>query len=115
VRYRAAMDANLLHQGIAAAMGLADAANAFVEQRAPWAQAKDPARAAELDDTLAALARTLAALAALLEPFMPERMRALTRDLGRDEVPMLADVAGLDLAGCTVQRGAVLFPRPDRK
>jgi methionyl-tRNA synthetase len=115
VRYRAAMDSNLLHQGIAAAMDLADAANAFIERQAPWAQAKDPARAEELNATLATLARTLAALATLLEPFMPERMRALAGDLGLEDIPALADVAGLDLAGRSVRRPAVLFPRPDRK
>jgi methionyl-tRNA synthetase len=115
VRYRAAMDANLLHQGIGAAMELADAANAFIEEQAPWAQAKDPGRVHELDATLASLARTLAALATLLEPFMPERMRALASELGLDEIPMLADVADLDLAGRPVHRVDVLFPRSDRK
>jgi methionyl-tRNA synthetase len=115
VRYRAAMDANLLHQGIAATRELADAANGFVETRAPWAQAKDPARALELDATLAALARVLAALTTFLEPFMPERMRRLAGDLGLDDVPLLDQVADLDLTGRTVQRGEVLFPRLDRK
>jgi methionyl-tRNA synthetase len=115
VHYRAAMDANLLHQGIAAGMALADAANAFVEERAPWAQAKDPDQAAALDATLAALARALATLAALLEPFMPERMRRLALDLGLEDVPLLDHLARLDLAGCSVHRDQVLFPRADRK
>jgi methionyl-tRNA synthetase len=115
VRYRAAMDANLLHQGIAAAMELAGAANGFIEEQAPWSLAKDPDQASELDDTLAALARTLAALATLLEPFMPDKMRTLARTLGLEEIPLLDDVADLDLTGHTAQRGDVLFPRPDRK
>jgi methionyl-tRNA synthetase len=115
VGYRAAMDANLLHQGIGAAMALADAANSFIERQEPWALAKDPDRAAELDDTLAALARTLAALTSLLEPFMPERMRVLAAELGLDGIPLLADVAALDLPGKTVRRGEGLFPRADRK
>jgi len=115
VQYRAAMDADLLHQGIAAAMVLAGAANGFVEERAPWAQAKDPARAAELDATLASLARALVALATLLEPIMPERMRQLARDLGLDDVPLLDEVADIDLGGRTVTRGDVLFPRLDRR
>ena len=114
VRYRAAMDGNLLHQGIAAAMELTGAANGFVEERAPWAQAKDPGQSDDLDATLGALARALAALATMLEPFMPERTRSLARDLGLDDVPLLDDVATLDLAGRTVHRGEVLFPRPAR-
>ncbi|MGK7313338.1 MAG: methionine--tRNA ligase [Candidatus Longimicrobiales bacterium M2_2A_002] len=115
VRYRAAMDADLLHQGIATAMELTSAANAFVEERAPWAQAKDPGQSDALDATLAALARGLAALATLLQPFMPDKMARLARSLGLDAVPLLDEVAELDLADHTVDRGDVLFPRPDRK
>ena len=115
VRYRSAMDRNLLHQGIAAAMELAGAANSFIEERAPWKQAKDPDSADALDATLAALARTLGALAALLEPFMPVKMARLAEDLGLDQIPALDDVATLDLAGLTARRGDVLFPRPERQ
>ena len=116
MRYRSAMDANLLHQGAAAALDLAGAANGFVETRAPWAQAKDPARAAELDATLAALARALVALSTLLEPFMPGTMPELARRLGYDRVPALAEIASIDLTNRRVVRGGVLFPKeqPDR-
>jgi len=110
-RYRTAMDANLLHHGAAAAMELASHANSFIEERAPWAQAKDPARATELDDTLGSLARTLAALAALLEPYMPAKMADLAQRLGLVEVPLLSEVAELELGGNTATRGEVLFPR----
>ncbi|HUE77985.1 MAG TPA: methionine--tRNA ligase [Longimicrobiales bacterium] len=113
VRYRAAMDASLLHQGIAAAMELTGTANVFVEERAPWRQAKDRALAGDLDATLAALARTLAALAAMLEPFMPAKMRELAGALGLEDVPLLDSIADLDLSGRTVARDDVLFPRPD--
>ncbi len=114
VRYRAAMDGNLLHQGIGAAMELADAANGFVETRAPWSQAKDPSQATELDATLAALARALAALATMLEPFLPERMRVLAAALGLERIPGLDDIARLDLEGHNVARGEILFPRTER-
>ncbi|HSJ10421.1 MAG TPA: methionine--tRNA ligase [Longimicrobiales bacterium] len=111
VRYRGAMDAQLLHQGIAAAIQLSSAANQYVDQRAPWAQAKDPAMAAELDNTLAALARCVAALATLLFPFMPVKMKDLIGRLGMGDVPLLDDVATLDLAGLSVHRGDILFPK----
>ena len=113
VRYRTSMDANLLHQGIGAAMELAGAANGFIEEQTPWALAKDPARATELDATLSALARALAAIATMLEPIMPEKMRAMASAFGLEEVPLLDDVADLDLAGHQVRRGEVLFPRAD--
>lgn len=115
VRYRAAMDGDLLHQGIAAAMELAGAANAFVEERAPWSQAKDPDHSDALDATLASLARGLAALVTMLAPFMPQKMRQLADALGLDDVPLLDHVADLDLAGNHVARGDVLFPRPEKK
>jgi methionyl-tRNA synthetase len=112
LRYRAAMDANLLHQGAAAAIELSAAANVFIEEQAPWKQAKDPAQAAALDATLGSLARGLAALASLLSPFMPVKMRELAERLGLDRVPALDELAELDLAGKTVRRGDVLFPKP---
>lgn len=114
VRYRSAMDRNLLHQGIAAAMELAGMANAFIEERAPWALAKDPDSAAELDATLGGLARALAALATMLEPFMPVKMKRLAADVGLESVPLLDDVVKVDLTGNTARRGDVLFPRADR-
>jgi methionyl-tRNA synthetase len=112
VRYRGAMDAQLLHQGLAAAMQLSSAANQYVDARAPWSQAKDPAQSDALDDTLAALARCVATLAALLSPFMPVRMADLTGRLGLAAIPLLDEVASLDLAGRRVERGTVLFPKP---
>jgi methionyl-tRNA synthetase len=113
VRYRAAMDANLLHQGIAVAIELASAANGFVEARAPWAAAKDPARAAELDATLHSLARCVAALATMLSPFMPSKTAALAERLGFDSVLLLANVEHTAVAGRSVSRGDVLFPKDE--
>jgi methionyl-tRNA synthetase len=112
VRYRGAMDAQLLHHGLAAAIQLSSAANQFVDARAPWTQAKDPARAAELDTTLATLARCVAAIGTLLAPFMPGKMQDLAQRLGLDGVLPLAGLAGLDLEGRRVCRGDVLFPKP---
>ncbi len=110
--YRGAMDAYLLHQGAGAAMELAGAANVYIEEEAPWKLAKDPARAGELDAVLASLARTLGQLATLLSPFMPGKSRDLWRALGRDdEVAPLSALGQLDLAGTTVERAAVLFPK----
>jgi methionyl-tRNA synthetase len=112
VRYRSAMDANLLQHGAAAAIELAQAANAFVGDRAPWNQAKDPAQAQELDATLGALARTLATIASLLFPFMPGKMADLSERLGLEATVPLDQLAALDLTGRRVHKGDVLFPRP---
>lgn len=111
-RYREAMDANLLHVGAAAALALAAEANGFVEARAPWSDAKDPARSAELDATLGALARAVAALAGFLEPFMPAKVMELAHRVGLERTPLLDEIETLDLAGRRVTRGEVLFPKP---
>jgi methionyl-tRNA synthetase len=111
-RYRAAMDANLLHFGAAAAMELAAAANGFVETSAPWSAAREPARAAELDATLASLARAIAAIASLLAPFIPVKVEELLERLGLERLPRLDEIRALDLAGHRVARGPVLFPKP---
>lgn len=111
VRYRSAMDENLLHQGAAAAMELSSAANGYIEAAAPWALAKQPENAAKLDEALGSLARCVAALCTMLEPFTPHKMAELAPRLGLSGVPRLDQVARLDLGGNRVSRGDVLFPR----
>jgi methionyl-tRNA synthetase len=112
VRYRSAMDVQLLHQAVAAAVQLGSAANQYVDARAPWNQAKQAAEADELDRTLASLARCVAALATLLSPFMPAKMHDLATRLGLSGVSPLDDVATLQLDGQRVHRGDILFPKP---
>jgi methionyl-tRNA synthetase len=112
LRYRAAMDENLLHHGAAAAMELSSAANGYIEEMAPWSLAKQPDSAEKLDEVLGAMARAVAALCTLLEPFAPAKMADLSGRLGLSGIPLLDEVAKLDLEGNRVQRGDVLFPRP---
>ncbi len=112
-RYTEVMDESLLHLGIAAALELASHANGFVETQAPWALAKDPDGADELDATLASLARALTVLATLLFPIMPRKMGELAARLGLDDVPTVEGSLSVELAGRTVRRGDPLFPRPD--
>jgi methionyl-tRNA synthetase len=113
-KYRERMDRYLLHEGVATAMSLVSQANAFVETKAPWKLAKDPAATGDLDDTLTSLVRTLAVAATLLFPFMPGRMSELWTALGGDGASLsIADIGSLETKGWTVAAGAVLFPRPE--
>ena len=112
-RYREAMDAKLLHRGVQAALQLTSKGNLFVEEQAPWSQAKDPAQAGALDTTLASLAYALATLSALLNPFIPNATQELASRLGLARVPMFDELEGLSLAGNSVRRGDPLFPRAD--
>ncbi|HZU40714.1 MAG TPA: methionine--tRNA ligase [Solirubrobacteraceae bacterium] len=56
--------------------------NRYVEERAPWQLARDPADAEELDRTLASLVDGLRSVNALLEPYMPETSAKLRAALG---------------------------------
>lgn len=113
--YRAGFDDYRLHEGLAAAMELARRANGFVETREPWALARDPNRAAELDETLASLVRALAVLACLFEPVLPAKSAELAASLGLDGVPLLDEAGGLAVAGLSLPPGRPLFPRVDPK
>lgn len=109
--YRRAMAEYRVHDALGAAMELARSANSHVEEREPWAAAKDPARSAELDETLASLARVLSVLASLLHPVMPSKMGELSRRLGLPETPRLEAAVSGSLAGNPVEKGDPLFPR----
>ena len=111
--YRRGLDDYRFHEGFAAAMDLARAANGFVEAQEPWALARDPGRAGELDETLATLVRALVVLATMFEPVMPVQARELASRLGLAGVPLLAELEGVNLAGHTTTVGQPLFPRVD--
>jgi len=111
--YRSSMEALRIHDALEAAMGLARAANVFVETQEPWALAKDEAKAGALDDVLATLARTLIVLAALFEPVMPRKMSELSRAIGLTETPDFEEALGARPAGLRVEKLAPLFPRRD--
>jgi methionyl-tRNA synthetase len=110
---RAAIEQLKVHDAFAAAMDLARAANVYIEERKPWAQAKDPELANELDETLAALARVLVVLCALFQPVATEKMHELALRLGLDSVPTLEKAVAEDMTGKKVATGDPLFPRVD--
>jgi methionyl-tRNA synthetase len=56
--------------------------NQYIEERAPWQLARDPADAAKLDETLASVVEGLRTVNTLLEPYMPETTRKLRGALG---------------------------------
>ena len=58
--------------------------NRYVEEQAPWALAKDEARAGELDTVLASLAEGLRVLTVLLHPWLPEATATLLGALGSE-------------------------------
>ena len=106
-----AMACYRVHEALAASMDLARATNVYVENRQPWTQAKEPAAAQALDETLATLVRVLCVLCALLEPVAPGKMAELALRLGLDSVPSLEEALSVDIAGNHVKVSDPLFPR----
>ena len=80
--YRDAMDAFALHGGVAAAFQLVDAANEYIAAVEPWATARDPSRAAELDRQLYDVSEAVRIAAVLLMPVMPRSCREVLARVG---------------------------------
>jgi methionyl-tRNA synthetase len=113
--YQTAMDAYDLQAGAAQLIDLATRANRYVDETAPWTLAKDPKRGAELDTVLANLVRTVARLAGLAAPFMPQKAAQIWELLGADvsfERLAWTDLAAPDVQGRRVAKPPVLFPKP---
>src|SRR6266513_2322100 len=96
---------------------LASAANRYVAETAPYKLAKQPERAAELDSVLANLARTVARIAVLAQPFIPATAGAVWATLGAPpssplERVRLGDLEAVDPAAWQVKRPPILFPKP---
>ena len=119
--YASAMDRQLLHEALAAAWRAVARTNEYVDRQAPWKLAKDPARRAELETTLATLAWTLAWLAVLTYPFMPSKAARLWEMLGAagalesfvwrpGDPPTI-----ISPAGWRVRKGEALFPREEKQ
>src|SRR5437773_8479486 len=69
-RYQRALDGYRLEEGAAQWMELAARANGYIQETVPWELATT-GKDAELDQVLASLARTVAQLAVLGQPFVP--------------------------------------------
>jgi methionyl-tRNA synthetase len=88
--------------------------NRFVEDRAPWALAKDPARASELDAVLYTLADGIRAIAVMLAAVMPDAAVRILAAVGADADLAWAGAApGLLPADTPVVATGPLFPRVD--
>ena len=112
--YARAMDALDLRGGAEAAWALVSTANLYIQQVAPWTLAKE-GKIAELDATLAALARALYRLAVFASPFVPGKAQVLWAALGSQGEVSGASWTTIDvpvIAGATVAKPEILFPKP---
>ena len=80
-KYREAFEQFQPHAALEAVWELVAAANALVEQKAPWKLAKDPAAGDLLDSVLYALAESCRLLAQCMSPIIPVASATLLRQL----------------------------------
>jgi len=80
--------------------------NRYVEEEAPWALAKDPSRAEDLDRVLGTLVEGLRVVTVLLHPYLPASTERLLAALGAPDVA---------LAGAKLGAGAGNGTPPTRK
>ena len=85
--------------------------NRYVEERAPWQLAKDPALAGQLDATLASLAEGVRVLSVLLHPYLPEATGKLLAALSAPELEYAGAAFSARGNGRTVQALEPLFPK----
>jgi methionyl-tRNA synthetase len=85
--------------------------NRYVEERAPWELARDPAQAERLDETLASLAEGVRVLSVLLHPYMPQTTWKLLGTLGSEDVAYGRAVFAEQGSGATVSELQPLFPK----
>ncbi len=97
---------------------LAEAANLYVENTAPWNLAKDASRSDELAGVMYNLLESCRVIALFLAPFMPRTSQEVYRRLGLGDLDAADDLAtaatwGSLPAGNSVETGDPLFPRLD--
>jgi methionyl-tRNA synthetase len=90
--------------------------NKYINDKQPWALAKDPAKKRMLTSTLYVLAEGLRMIATMISPFMPGTSERIWQQLGIEQ--QLRDIPWEELrawgwlpSGIRVNKQAVLFPR----
>ncbi len=92
----------------------------YINDRKPWALAKDPARREELAAVLYVVAEGLRLLATLISPVLPLKAQEIWRRLGMERELLSVDWDdhrrwGLLPEGARVEKGEPLFPRLELK
>ena len=115
-RYATAMSTFSYVEAKDAVMELVHAANHYIEDSAPWAVAKDPARVGELEQIITNLLESIRICAHLFAPFMPQTSAEVLRRMSlEDEVGTTDLIAACTWGGLAsevaVTKGNALFPR----
>ncbi len=103
------------NKATSAIMAVADRANAFIAEAAPWAMAKDPARRAELHVVLSTGINLFRALACALKPILPATVARAEHFLALDGGFRSFDDISKHLSDRDVRPYAALTTRVDPK
>jgi methionyl-tRNA synthetase len=115
-RVERAMEQFAFHRALEAIWEFIGAVNRYIDTTQPWALAKDPAKASELNRVLATLADSLRFLGIILAPFLPDAAAKIRHAIGDAREPSLANaVMGRINTIPRVERLSGLFPRVDDK
>ncbi len=115
--YESALDRLELSTALVALWKLVGRANKYIDEQAPWALAKDPAKETQLRNVLYSLAESLRFLGVTLTPFLIHTPEKIWDQLGLEPgdvrtVKWEEAVAWGGLpAGTAIRRGNPLFPR----
>lgn len=90
-------------------------ANKYIDEKMPWALAKDESRKAELDTVLRNLAETLRIISILIIPYMHTTADRMREQLGISDIPAIWEdtFEFYKLKDVRVNKGEALFPRLD--
>lgn len=105
------------HRALEALFRAVGEANRYLDAKAPWKAAKDPARTGEVRTVLFTTCQALRGVALLLAPFLPEAAAEILRRLGAGDalatarLPEAAADFGALAPGTATTRGEPLFPR----
>ena len=117
--FRELIDKLAINDALATLWQLVRRGNKYIDETAPWALAKDPARKGRLDTVMYLVFELLRVLALLLKSFIPETSAKIWNQLGIEEPidELLVDAAewgGLE-PGTVTRKGDPIFPRIDVK
>ncbi len=105
------------HRALEAIFEFLDCVNRYLETRAPWKAAKDPANADQVATTLYTSCEALRVIALLLAAFLPETAAEILARLGIPDALQTARLPddagrwGVLEPGTATSKGAALFPR----
>ncbi|HEY7190540.1 MAG TPA: methionine--tRNA ligase [Vicinamibacterales bacterium] len=118
-RYRTAMEVYALHEAVAAAYQIVDAANEYIAETAPWTLAKDAVNADRLTGVLFDVVEAIRVAAVLLTPVMPASCAEILRRVGErtsaSDLRLDRDARWRTDGERNIIKGNALWPRSEER